>query len=46
MRSTRTRTRKLSRFVAAVAGAVFHVVVLGDVGDPAGESGTVRHATH
>ena len=26
-------TRKLSRFVAAFAGAVFHVVVLGDLGD-------------
>ena len=32
-------TRKISRFVAAFAGAVLHVVLLGDVGDPAWEAG-------
>jgi hypothetical protein len=41
-------TRKISRFVAAFAGAVFHVVLLGDVGDldaPAGAAGAVRRGT-
>lgn len=39
-------TRRISRFVAAVAGAVFHVVVLGDVGGPpAREAGVIRRDT-
>ncbi|WP_435127816.1 hypothetical protein [Actinacidiphila sp. bgisy144] len=38
-------TRRISRFVAAVAGAVFHVVVLGDVGASALEAG-VRRRPH
>ncbi len=36
--------RKISRFVAVVAGAVFHVVLLGDVGAPAREAGVARAA--
>jgi hypothetical protein len=42
-------TRKISRFVAAVAGAVLHVVLLGDMGDLgafAQEAGVVRRGTH
>jgi hypothetical protein len=39
-------TRKLSRFVAAVAGAVLHVVILGDLGAPAGAAGIVYRGTH
>jgi hypothetical protein len=38
-------TRKLSRFVAAVAGAVFQVVVLGGVGVPAREAGVFCRGT-
>jgi hypothetical protein len=38
-------TRKISRFVAAFAGAVFHVVVLGDGGAPAWEAGAVPRGT-
>ncbi|SEG95114.1 hypothetical protein SAMN05216223_13220 [Actinacidiphila yanglinensis] len=37
-------TRRLSRFVTALAGAVFHVVILGDTGDPAQEAGVFRRA--
>lgn len=33
------RTRTIFRFVTAVAGAAFHVVVLGDAGVPSGEAG-------
>ena len=32
-------TRKITRFVAAIAGAVFHVVLLGDVEVTAREAG-------
>lgn len=38
-------TRKISRFVAAVAGAVFHVVVLGDAGGSAREAGIFCRGT-
>jgi hypothetical protein len=39
-------TRKISRFVAAFAGAVLHVVLLGDVGALAQEAGVSPRAHH
>jgi hypothetical protein len=38
----RNAPRRISRFVTAVASTVFHVVLLGDLGDPALEAGIVR----
>lgn len=38
-------TRKITRLVAALAGTVLHVVLLGDLGAPAQEAGVLRRPT-